>query len=89
MNCTHVPLSVTGPQLTGPQRLLVLKLSVPLCCPGDVHDSRTVTVTLLPGDTFTGSAGLTTVKAGLLEVMALRVKGTLPQLVTVNERSAI
>jgi len=87
--CAQKPVSVTVPQFTGPQRLLVLKLRVLLCCPGEVQVNRTVTVTLVPGDTFTGSAGLTTLNAELFEVIALMVKGTLPQLLTVNARSAL
>jgi len=87
--CAQNPLTVTGPQLIGPHKLLVLKLSVPLCCPGDVQVNRTVTVTLLPGDTFTGSAGLTTANVGLLDVMALMVKTPLPVLLTVKVRSAL
>jgi len=87
--CAQKPLSVTVPQFTGPHRLLVLKLSVPLCDPSVVQVNRTVSVTLLPACTVTGNVGLTTVNAGLFELMVLRVKGTLPQLVTVNERSAL
>jgi hypothetical protein len=87
--CKQVPVTVTVPQSTGPQALLVLNESVPLCGPDVVQVSRTVTVTLPPGGTVTGSAGLTTLKAGLLELMALIVNAPLPVLLTVKIRSAV
>jgi len=82
-----VPLTVTVLQLTAPHTLLVLKLSVPLCVPDVVQLSRTVTVRLLLAGTVAGSAGLTIVNAGLLELMALMVNETLPVLLTVKFRS--
>jgi len=77
-NSKQVPVTVTAPQLIGPHALLVLKLSVPLCDPGVVQANLTVTGTLPPGVRVVGSAGLSTLNAGLFEVMALRVNSTLP-----------
>jgi hypothetical protein len=84
-----VPLTVTVPQLTGPQMLLVMRLIVPLCGPAVVQVIRTVTVTFPLAGTVTGSAGLTIENAGLLDVMALMVSDTLPVLLRVNVRSAL
>jgi hypothetical protein len=42
---------------------------------------RTVPVTELPGPTVTGSVGLTTEKAALLELIALTVNGLLPEFI--------
>ena len=77
-------LTLTVPQLTGPQMLLATTVIVPICSPGVVQVNRMVTVALPPGGIVNGGVGLTTVKAGLLEVMALMIKSTLPQLVTMK-----
>jgi hypothetical protein len=82
---TQVPVRFTVLQLIGPQALLVMKLSVPLCIPAAAQLNRTVTVTGLPGLTNTGNDGLTTVNAPLLEFMVLIVNGILPELFTVND----
>ena len=43
-----------------------------------MHENLAVTVTAPPGGTVTGSAGLIIVKAVLLELIALMVKGRFP-----------
>jgi hypothetical protein len=77
-----VPLTLTGLQLTDPQALLVEKVRVPLCAPGELQLILTVTINTPPA-TVIGKAGLTMVNAGLLELMALIVTGP-PVLVTVK-----
>jgi hypothetical protein len=87
--CTHVPLTLTVPQATGPHTLSVIIEMFPDCEPGEAHVNRTVTVTLPPAGTVAGNVGLATVNAGLLEVIAVIVNGMLPVLLTVNVRSAL
>jgi hypothetical protein len=82
--CRQTPETLTEAQLTEPQALLVVRLMVPLCAPGEPQLNRTVTITLPPGDSVAGNAGPTMLNAGLLELIALMVNDTLPVLLTVK-----
>jgi len=83
--CTQKPLRLTVPQSTdSPRALTPRKLIVPTCEPGEVQVSRMVTGTRPPGGTVTGSAGLTTVNAELLDVIVVRVNARSLLLTTVT-----
>jgi hypothetical protein len=81
-------LSDTVPRATGPHAPLAAKVIEPVCAPGAAQLARTVTVTLVPGASVVGSAGLTIVN-GPVGVIALIVNGPLPVLVMVKVRSAV
>lgn len=82
------PETLTGEQLTGPQALVAVRLMVPLFDPDELHVSRTVTIVLLPAGIVAGRLGLVMLKAGSLGVMAVRVSGICPVLLTVKVSSS-